>query len=179
MQFHSESHLCLVFEYLDFDLKGYLKHKGALDAGESRQIVCQILQGLKYAHTNQILHRDLKPQNILVRSDGTVKIADFGLARTVSNPVVPLTPEVGSRDQVVTLWYRSPELILGLTEYSVAVDIWSVGVIMCTPQSRRRDDHEKAVLPGRLRNRPAVQDIPDARHPDERSLSDARLPAAL
>jgi len=178
-QFFNESHLCLVFEFMDFDLKGYLKHRGVLEVAESRQIISQILQGLRYAHTNQILHRDLKPQNILVKSDGTVKIADFGLARTVSNPVVPLTPEVDRHEQVVTLWYRSPELILGLMEYSVAVDIWSVGVIMCSRDSLRRDDHEKALLSRRLRNRPAVQDIPDLRDSHERRLSDSSWPASL
>jgi len=70
------------------------------------------------------MHRDLKPQNILIGSDdGLLKIADFGLARAFSVPLRPLTNEV------VTIWYRAPELLLGATEYSIAVDMWSIGCI--------------------------------------------------
>ena len=69
------------------------------------------------------MHRDLKPQNILIGTDGYLKIADFGLARAFSVPLRPLTHEV------VTIWYRAPELLLGATEYSIAIDMWSVGCI--------------------------------------------------
>ena len=69
------------------------------------------------------MHRDMKPQNILVDATGRLKITDFGLARAFSVPMKPYTHEV------VTLWYRAPELLLGATEYSIAVDMWSVGCI--------------------------------------------------
>jgi len=70
------------------------------------------------------MHRDLKPQNILISSEGDLKIADFGLARAFNFPIRDLTKEI------VTLWYRSPELLLGEDHYDLGVDMWSVGCIM-------------------------------------------------
>ena len=70
------------------------------------------------------MHRDLKPQNLLVTSDGQIKLADFGLARAFSLPVKTYTHEV------VTLWYRAPEVLLGQKQYSTPLDQWSVGCIM-------------------------------------------------
>jgi serine/threonine protein kinase len=78
---------------------------------------------VNYIHSCKVIHRDLKSQNILICKELNVKIADFGLARTYSNEVRPYSEEV------VTLWYRPPEILLGRTEYTSAVDIWSVGCI--------------------------------------------------
>jgi serine/threonine protein kinase len=89
----------------------------------------QILSGLNICHSNRIIHRDIKPQNILIGIDENLKLADFGLARGLSVPGLPLTKEV------VTLWYRAPELLLEATQYSFPVDMWSVGCIfweICT-----------------------------------------------
>lgn len=84
----------------------------------------QILQAIHTCHINRIMHRDLKPQNILIgQKNKELKLADFGLARAFSVPMRPFTHEV------VTIWYRAPELLLGVTEYSIAVDMWSVGCI--------------------------------------------------
>lgn len=83
----------------------------------------EILGGVSFIHSCKILHRDLKPQNILINKDNSVKIADFGLARTFSIELRPYSQEV------VTLWYRSPELLLGQPEYCTAVDMWSLGCI--------------------------------------------------
>ncbi|KAI8334597.1 kinase-like domain-containing protein [Chlamydoabsidia padenii] len=81
-------------------------------------------EGLEYCHAHSIIHRDLKMSNLLLTSTGLLKIADFGLARTLSLPGKPMTPNV------VTLWYRSPELLYGDANYTTAVDLWSAGCIM-------------------------------------------------
>lgn len=78
-----------------------------------------------------VVHRDLKPQNLLVGRDGTLKIADFGLARAFVPPIRPFTHEV------VTLWYRAPEILLGTKTYALPVDIWSVGTILAEMVTKR------------------------------------------
>ena len=77
------------------------------------------------------MHRDLKPQNLLIDSKGNIKLADFGLARAFGLPIKTYTHEV------VTLWYRAPEILLGQRQYSTPVDIWSVGAIMAEMAQRR------------------------------------------
>jgi len=77
-----------------------------------------------YCHRRRILHRDLKPQNLLIDRKGFLKLADFGLARAVCVPVRPYTHEV------ITLWYRAPEILLGSTKYTKGVDVWSIGRIL-------------------------------------------------
>ncbi len=83
----------------------------------------QLLEGIAYCHKHRVLHRDLKPQNLLICTSGCVKLADFGLARAFSLPLRAYTHEV------VTLWYRAPEILLGTKEYTTAVDVWSLGCI--------------------------------------------------
>jgi cyclin-dependent kinase 7 len=83
-----------------------------------------VFRGLVYLHDEQwLLHRDLKPSNVLISSAGVVKLADFGFARNFGSPNVRMTPEV------VTRWYRCPELLYSATQYTGAVDIWSAGCI--------------------------------------------------
>lgn len=120
--------LFLVFEYLDYDLKQFMYNKYGkghpIPASLAKNFCYQILLGLQHCHANSIMHRDLKPQNLLVDvAASRIKLADFGLGRVFSLPVAKYTHEV------VTLWYRAPEILLGTRCYSTAVDIWSVGCI--------------------------------------------------
>lgn len=83
----------------------------------------QLLRGLKYVHSANVLHRDLKPSNLLLNSNCDLKVGDFGLARTTSETDF-------MTEYVVTRWYRAPELLLNCSEYTAAIDIWSVGCIL-------------------------------------------------
>jgi cyclin-dependent kinase len=121
---HTERKLTLVFEFLDQDLKKYLD---VCDSGLGlpilKSFLYQLLTGVAYCHHHRVLHRDLKPPNLLINREGQLKLADFGLARAFGIPVRSYTHEV------VTLWYRAPDVLLGSRKYSTPVDIWSVGCI--------------------------------------------------
>lgn len=123
---HADNKLFLVFEYLNQDLKKYMElyqNKNGLPINLVKSYLFQMLQGIAYCHTHRILHRDLKPQNLLLSTEGLIKLADFGLARAFGVPIRSFTHEV------VTLWYRAPEILLGCKYYSTEVDIWSIGGI--------------------------------------------------
>jgi len=121
---HTERKLTLVFEYLDQDLKKYLDVcEGGLDDTILKSFLYQLLRGVAYCHYHRVLHRDLKPQNLLINREGELKLADFGLARAFGIPVRSYTHEV------VTLWYRAPDVLMGARKYSTPVDIWSIGCI--------------------------------------------------
>lgn len=125
--------LYLVFEYLEQDLKQLMnKRKQGLSGFTLKSYLYQMLDGILFCHTHRIIHRDLKPQNLLVSRDGlTIKLADFGLARAFQVPLHTYTHEV------VTLWYRAPEILLGDKHYSPAVDLWSVGCIFAEMSTKQ------------------------------------------
>lgn len=124
---HIDQKLYLVFEFLDVDLKRYMdnlnKNRSPITMPIVKKFLHQLNSGLVYCHSHRILHRDLKPQNLLVDKRNNLKLADFGLARAFGIPMRTYTHEV------VTLWYRAPEVLLGSRHYSTAVDMWSVGCI--------------------------------------------------
>ncbi|KTG35528.1 hypothetical protein cypCar_00030424, partial [Cyprinus carpio] len=121
---HTEKCLTLVFEYVEKDLKQYLDDCGSIMSVYNVKIfLFQLLRGLAYCHRQKVLHRDLKPQNLLISDRGELKLADFGLARAKSVPTKTFSNEV------VTLWYRPPDVLLGSTDYSTSLDIWGVGCI--------------------------------------------------
>lgn len=116
----------LVFEYMEHDLSGLLGRKFDFSVPIIKVIMKQILLGVDYLHDNNIIHRDIKGANILLNNRGEVKLADFGLAR-IHNPNPNIIKQYTNR--VVTLWYRSPELLLGAVNYGPAIDMWSVGCV--------------------------------------------------
>lgn len=130
--------LYLAFEFMDQDLRHYMdrNREPILNPQLVKSYLYQILMGLCYCHSRRIIHRDLKPQNLLIDKGGNIKLADFGLARAFSIPLRPYTHEI------VTLWYRAPEVLLGQQSYSTPVDIWSVGAIFAEMLSK------KPIFPG-------------------------------
>jgi len=123
----------LVFEYVDCNLKEYVRKHGSdigqgvkcVSKGTVRNLQLQLIRGIDYCHAQRVIHRDLKPQNILIEeATVTLKIADFGMARAFALPMPIYTHEV------VTTWYRAPEILFGSQEYSLPVDAWSAGCIM-------------------------------------------------
>ncbi|XP_066912347.1 cyclin-dependent-like kinase 5 [Clytia hemisphaerica] len=121
---HSEKKLTIVFEYCDQDLKKYFDScQGEIEPNVVKSFMYQLLKGLAFCHEKHILHRDLKPQNLLINKTGELKLADFGLARAFGIPVRCFSAEV------VTLWYRPPDVLMGAKLYTTSIDIWSAGCI--------------------------------------------------
>ncbi|XP_058794558.1 cyclin-dependent kinase 5 [Phymastichus coffea] len=121
---HSDKKLTLVFEHCDQDLKKYFDSlNGEIDLDVVKSFLYQLLRGLAFCHSRNVLHRDLKPQNLLINKNGELKLADFGLARAFGIPVKCYSAEV------VTLWYRPPDVLFGAKLYTTSIDMWSAGCI--------------------------------------------------
>ncbi|XP_014356017.1 cyclin-dependent kinase-like 1 isoform X3 [Papilio machaon] len=121
--FRRKRKLHLVFEYCDHTVLHELdKYPAGCPELLSKQIIWQTLQGVAYCHRHNCIHRDVKPENILLTADGVVKLCDFGFARMIS-------PGESYTDYVATRWYRAPELLVGDTMYGPPVDVWAIGCV--------------------------------------------------
>ncbi|RDL36420.1 uncharacterized protein BP5553_05772 [Venustampulla echinocandica] len=128
----------MVFEYLSHDLTGLLNHPTfKLEPAHKKHLAKQLFEGLDYLHRRGVLHRDIKAANILVSNTGQLKLADFGLARFYAK-----RRQLDYTNRVITIWYRSPELLLGETQYGPAVDIWSAACVLVEIFTRH------AIFPG-------------------------------
>lgn len=170
----SEKKLTLVFEYLESDLKKFLDTNVATNSkktgedyyyGEAegeviKSFLYQLLKGVAYIHSKLVLHRDLKPQNLLISRQGQLKIADFGLARPFGAPVR------GYSHEVVTLWYRPPDVLLGSKYYSTSIDMWSIGCIFAEmvtgrPLAAGDDNYEQLCKIQKALGSPNVSEWPE------------------
>lgn len=128
----------MVFEYLEHDLTGLINHPSfTLTPAHKKHLAKQFFESLEYLHHRGVLHRDIKAANILISKTGDLKLADFGLARFYQK-----RQKQDYTNRVITIWYRSPELLLGETQYGPAVDIWSAACVLVEIFTRH------AIFPG-------------------------------
>ncbi|KAH8698257.1 serine/threonine-protein kinase KIN28 [Talaromyces proteolyticus] len=120
-----DRNLNLVLEYLPLgDLEMLIKDENIqYGLADIKAWMGMLVRGVWFCHENFVIHRDIKPNNLLIASDGEVKLADFGLARSFADPYLNMT------HQVITRWYRPPELLFGARQYSAVVDVWSIGMV--------------------------------------------------
>ncbi|KAI0704316.1 CMGC/CDK/CDK7 protein kinase [Cytidiella melzeri] len=158
--FSSKTNLNLVLEFLVTDLELVIKDRSLVFLpADIKAWIAMTFRGLEFCHRNWILHRDLKPNNLLISADGQLKLADFGLARDYADPGYKMTC------QVITRWYRPVELLFGCRYYSTAVDIWSVGCIFAelmlrTPYLPGSSDMDQVKTTFRALGTPTEEDWP-------------------
>ena len=120
----------LVFEYMETDLHAAIRANILQDI-HKQYIIWQALKALKFMHSAKLLHRDMKPSNLLLNSDCLMKVCDFGLARSLlDDPVAEANKDKVMTDYVATRWYRAPEILMGCTAYDFGVDMWALGCIL-------------------------------------------------
>lgn len=159
--FMANDNLNLVLEYLPADLEIIIRDSSIMfTQADIKSWMLMTLRGVHHCHRNFILHRDLKPNNLLLAPDGQLKIADFGLARLMGSPQEILT------SNVVTRWYRAPELLFGAKHYTSAIDIWSVGIIFAElmlriPYLPGKDDVDQINVTFRALGTPTDKDWPE------------------
>ncbi|CAN6333209.1 unnamed protein product [Urochloa humidicola] len=130
--FPYKENLHLVFEFMETDLEAVIKAKHlVLSPADVKSYTQMMLKGLAFCHKKWVLHRDMKPNNLLIDADGQLKLGDFGLARLFGSPGRNYTHQVFAR------WYRAPELLFGSKQYGSAVDIWAAGCIFAELLTRR------------------------------------------
>jgi mitogen-activated protein kinase 15 len=125
----NDKDIYLVFEFMETDLHAVIRAR-ILEDIHKQYIIYQLLRTLKYLHSAELLHRDMKPSNLLLNSDCLMKVADFGLARSILMLEKEQATKPVLTDYIATRWYRAPEILLGSTKYTKGVDMWSVGCIL-------------------------------------------------
>ncbi|KAJ8397307.1 hypothetical protein AAFF_G00441410 [Aldrovandia affinis] len=125
----NDQDIYLVFEYMETDLHAVIKKGNLLKDVHKRYVIYQLLKATKFLHSGNVIHRDQKPSNVLLDRDCSVKLCDFGLARSLTQ----VQEEAGNpalTEYVATRWYRAPEILLGSPRYTKGVDMWSVGCVL-------------------------------------------------
>lgn len=166
----NDKDIYLVFDYMETDLHAVIR-AGILEEIHKQYIIYQLLKALKYIHSAELLHRDMKPSNLLLNSECFVRVCDFGLARSVAS----LEHENSMSgpnltDYVATRWYRAPEILLGSTKYTKGVDMWSIGCILgellggkpVFPGSSTMNQLERIIA---ITGRPSQEDIDAIKSP--------------
>jgi cyclin-dependent kinase 7 len=189
--FAGRNNVNMVLEYCITDLEEIIRDRSIiLTPAEVKCCIEMVVRGVSACHKQWTLHRDLKPSNILVGADGQLKLADFGLARIHGSPNPRMT------HQVITRWYRPPELLFAADQYSAAVDIWSVGCIFAElmlrmPYIPGDSDIDQLARIFQARGTPTDKTWPERKHlpsyipftpcpePDHMMLFTASSPAAL
>ncbi|XP_067666323.1 cyclin-dependent kinase 7-like [Haliotis asinina] len=162
--FGQKSNVSLVFDFMETDLEIIIKDLSiVLTSPHIKSYILQTLLGLEYLHSHWILHRDMKPNNLLINEHGVLKIGDFGLAKFFGSPSRPYS------HQVVTRWYRCPELLFGARFYSTGVDIWAVGCILAellirAPFLPGESDLDQLSRIFQVLGTPGEDDWPDMQH---------------
>jgi cell division cycle 2-like protein len=123
---NKKGNISIIYEYIENDLSTLMDNKVIFSIDSIKCIMYQILKGIEYLHSNYIIHRDLKTANILIKNDGIVKIADFGMARKIK--MLPSLNKAYTTN-VCTIWYRAPELLLKESIYRTEIDMWSIGCV--------------------------------------------------
>ena len=161
----------VVLELMETDLSSIIKSPQPLSDEHCQFFLYQLMRGLKYMHSAGILHRDLKPRNLLVNANCDLKICDFGLARPVIGDMRVNTSQM--TDYVATRWYRAPELLLAYKTYTSAMDVWSVGCIfgellMRKPLLPGTDANQQLEIIFNLIGSPSAEDISKIPNPRTR-----------
>jgi len=125
----NDKDIYLIFEFMETDLHAVIR-ANILEDVHKRYIIYQLMKAIKYMHSGAVIHRDIKPSNLLLNSECLVKVADFGLARSVEFKSSDTARHQVLTDYVATRWYRAPEILLGSTDYTKGVDTWSIGCIL-------------------------------------------------
>ena len=119
-----DSKLQLIFEFMDSDLRKYINAKKTIHNGLLKSYTFQLLCGILFLHSNGIIHQNIRPENILIRRDGFLKIGDFGTAVSFQRPMLPMDA------RTTLLWYKAPELVIEAPDYDFSIDIWSCGCVL-------------------------------------------------